>query len=148
MTTVPRYKSQGQQIAPNWDNTAGLRDWVALFGTDGERFPPPNDRNGYTDGVERPLNTGAVFMAGIPVCRLTFPWLSNGQLKYLHDTINGGAESGNVTCTVHTPLSVGQADVSAYNAVMNLNLAQTNTLQRMGKGYALYVVTLVLVEPL
>lgn len=148
MTIVPSYKSQGQQIAAGWNNTANLRDWVALFGTDGEKFPPPNDRSGYTDGVDRPLNTGAIFMAGIPVSRLTFPWLSNGQLKYLHDTINGGAESGNVTVKIHTPLSVGQTDVSTYNAVMNLNLAQTATLNRMGTGYALFVVTLVLVEPL
>jgi hypothetical protein len=148
MTVVLHYQSQGQQIAPGWDNTAGLRDWVALFGTDSERFPPPNDRNGYTDGVERPLNTGAIFMAGIPVDRLTFPWLSDGQIRYLHDTINGGSESGNVTVKIHTPLSVGRLDVYTYNAVMNLNLGQTANLTRRRNGFKLFVVSFVLVEPL
>lgn len=148
MTLILRYPSQGQQIASGWNNTANLRDWVALFGTDSVRFAPPNDRNGYTGGVERPLNTGAIFMAGLPVDRLTFPWLSDGQIRYLRTTINGGAESGNVTVKVHTSLSVGKTDVSTFNAVMNLNLNQTANLTRRRNGYDDFVVTLILVEPI
>ncbi len=145
---IPKFQNQGQEIASGWNNTGNLRNWTSLFGTDGERFPPPNDRNGYTDGVERPLSTGAIFMAGIPVDRLTFPWLSDGQIRYLHDTINGGAESGNVTVKVHTSLSVGRLDVFTFNAVMNLNLGQTATLTRRRSGYDDFIVSLVLVEPI
>lgn len=148
MTVIPQYRNQGQQIASGWNNQSLLRDWTALFGTDGERFPPPNDRNGYTDGVERRMNTGGVLMAGIPVDRLTFPWLSDGQIKYLYNTINGGAESGNATTRAHTTLSVGAQDVFTFNAVMNLNLNQTANLTRRRNGYENFVVELVLVEPL
>ena len=122
MTIIPQYRNQGQQIASSWDNTSMLRDWTSLFGTDGERFPPPNDRNGYTDGVDRRMNTGGVLMVGFPIDRLTFPWLSDGQIKYLYTTLNGGSESSNVTAKVHTSLSVGATDVSTFNAVMNLNM--------------------------
>lgn len=146
MTLILRYPSQGQQIASGWNNTANLRDWVALLGTDSVRFAPPNDRNGYTDGVERPLNSSAIFMAGLPVDRLTFPWISDGQIRYLHDTLNVGSESGNVTVKVHTSLSVGKTDVSTFNAVMNLNLNQTTNLTRRRNGYTNFIVTLVLVE--
>lgn len=148
MTVVLHYQNQGTAIAPNLNNTAGLRDWTSIIAPDGERFAPPNDRNGYSDGVDRRMNTGGVLMAGIPVDRFVFPWISDSQIKYLYTTINGGAESGNVTVKIHTSLSVGRLDTFSYNAVMNLNLNQTNTLTRERNGYKLFVVELVLVEPL
>lgn len=148
MTIVSHYQNQGTAIAPNWDNAAGLRDWTSIIASDGERFPPPNDRGQFSDGVDRRMNTGGVLMAGLPVDRLVFPWLSDAQIKYLHDTLNGGAESGNVTVKVHTALSVGRTDVFPYNAVMNLNLNQTATLTRRRNGFENFEVELVLVEAL
>lgn len=147
MSTLPRYPSQGQKIASGWDAPI-VFDWTALSGTDGERFLPPNDRNGYSDGVPRRLNTGGVRMSGLPVVRLTFPWVSDGQIDYLYTTLLSGSESGNVTAAVHTPLSVGKTDTSTYNAVMNLNLDQLQNLQRKRNGYTDFVIELVLVEPL
>lgn len=142
------FPNQGQQIVAGWDNAATLKNWTAYVGTDGLRFAPPNDRNGYTDGVARRMNTGGVLMSGFPVVRLTFPWISDGQIKYLHATLLSNSESGNVTASVHTPLSVGAQDVSNYNAVMNLNLDQIATLTRKRNGYTDFVVELVLVEAL
>jgi hypothetical protein len=144
----PRYVNQGHRIVAGWDSAATLKNWVAYQGTDGVNFLPPFDRNGYTDGVVRRLNTGGVFMAGWPISRLTFPWISDGQIKYLYVTMLSNAESGNVTAAVHTPLSVGATDTTNYNAVMNLNLDQTTGLTRKSNGYELFEIELVLVEAL
>jgi hypothetical protein len=148
MTHIPRYQNQGQRVAAGWDNAAQLKDWTAYLGVDGERFAPPNDRNGYTGGVTRRMNTGGTLQSGFPVVRLTFPWMSDGQIDYLHGTLNGGSESGLVTVAVHTPLSVGKYDVSTYNAVMNLNFEQITSLTRRRNGYTDFVFELVLVEVL
>lgn len=143
---VPRFRNQGQKIAAGWDAPA-LSDWTSLIGTDGVRFAPPSDRNGYTDGVTRRLNTGGIRMSGLPIVRLAFPWISDGQLDYLYNTLLSGAESGNVTAAVHIPPAVGINDTTTYNAVMNLNLDQLQTLTRRGAGYEDVVIELVLVEP-
>lgn len=144
MTFIPPYPSQGQQIVLGWDNTATLKDWTAYVGTDGLRFAPPSDRNGYTDGVDRRLPTGAVLMAGIPIVKLTFPWLSFGQIDYLETTFNGQ----NVTAAVHRPNSLTKTATYTYNAVCNLDMNQFVSLTKKGRGYELVVVELVLVEPL
>lgn len=144
MTFIPRYPNQGQQIVLNWDNEANLKDWVAYVGIDGLRFPPPSDRNGYTDGVERRLPTGAILMAGFPIVRLTFPWLSFGQIDYIETTFNGQ----NVTVAVHRPNSLTKTTTYNYNAVCNIDMNQFVSLEKKGKGYELVVIELVLVEPL
>lgn len=148
MTFIPQYPNQGQKIVAGWDNAATLKDWTAYVGTDGLRFMPPNDRNGYTDGIARRLNTGGTLQSGFPVVRLTFPWISDGQIKYLFSTLLSGSESGNVTAATHTPLSVGSQDVSNCNAVMNLNLDQIASLARKRNGYTDFAVELVIVEVL
>jgi hypothetical protein len=153
MALIPAYRNQGQKVVAGWDNEATLRDWTSYMGTDGERFPPPNDRRGdigagYTDGVTRRLNSGGTRQSGFPIVRLAFPWLSDGQIKYLYTTMLGGSDSGNVTAAVHTPLSVGAQDVSHFNAVMNLNLNQIPSLTRKRNGYEGFVVELVIVEVL
>jgi hypothetical protein len=120
MTITPRYQNQGQQIVLGWDNEGALKDWTAYTGTDGEPFLPPSDRIGYSDGVDRSLPTGAILMAGVPISRQVFPWLSDGQIDYLETTFN----NQNVTVTVHRPNSIGKSDVFAYNAVFNLDMNQ------------------------
>ena len=142
---LPQYPNQGQRIAAGWD-APSLTNWTALSGTDGTRFLPPNDRRGYTDGMLRRLNTGGTRMSGMPIVRLTFPWVSDGQIDYLYTALLSGAESGNVTAAVHTPLSVGANDTATYNAVMNLNLDQLQNLQRRRNGYEGFQIELVLVE--
>lgn len=144
MSILPRYPNQGQQIVLGWSNQANLKNWTSYIGTDGERFLPPNDRGGFTDGVERRLNTGRVLMSGWPVSRQLFPWISYGQVDYLDATFNGQ----NVTTSVHLPSSLNKDDVSAFNAVCNIDMNQTNTLTRKRNGYELFIVELVLVEPL
>lgn len=144
----PSYVNQGHRVVAGWDNLATLKNWVAYLGVDNLPFLPPFDRNGYTDGTARRLPTGGVFMAGMPVCRLTFPWISDGQINYLYTVMLSNSESGNVTASVHTPLSVGVTSVSNFNAVMNLNLDQTTNLTRKSNGYELFEIELVLVEPL
>lgn len=143
---VPRFRNQGQKIAAGWDAPV-LFDWTSLIGTDGVRFAPPSDRNGYTDGVTRRLNTGGTRQSGLPIVRLAFPWVSDGQIEYMVQTLLGGTESGNVTTAVHIPPAVGVNDTSVYNAVMNLNLEQLRNLTRRGAGYEDFEVELVLVEP-
>lgn len=145
---LPPYRNQGHQIVAGWDNQSLLKDWTAYVGTDGERFLPPNDRNGYTDGVTRRLPTGGTRQSGLPIDRLSFPWISDGQIKYLYTTMLSNSESGNVTAAIHTPLSVGAQDVRVYNAVMNLNLDQLENLTRKRNGYEQFEIELVLVEPL
>lgn len=147
MTNFP-YPNQGTKIAPNWDAVSLLKNWTAYFGTDGARFLPPNDRSGFTAGIVRRISTGGTLNSGFPIDRLTFPWISDGQIDALVTTLGGGAESANVTVAVHTPQSVGVNDVSNYNAVMNLNLDQIQTLTRRANGYVGFVVELVLVESL
>jgi hypothetical protein len=148
MTTFPSYPNQGQMIASNWDNVAGLRNITAYFGTDGLRFLPVQDRNGYTGGVERTMNTGGVLHAGFPVVRWTSPWISDGQIRYLWDTLLSDTQSGNVTIATHTPLSVGASSSFNFNAVLNLRLNQLQTLTRKGDGYRDFVWELVIVEVL
>lgn len=137
------FRPQGHKIALNWDNVAGLTDWVALVGTDGRRFPPPSDRDGWNDGVTRPLPTGRRFQSGTPVVTLTFPWLSDGQIATL-STYN----QENVTIAVHEPGAVGPTDTTHYNAVFNFERSQLRTLQRRANGFEKVTVDLVIVEAL
>ena len=153
MTLIQRYRSQGHKVVAGWNNAATLKEWPSYSGTDSERFLPPNDRKGdigagYTPGVTRRLPTGGTLQSGMPVVRLVFPWISDGQLKYLYNTMLAVSASGNVTAAVHTPLSVGAQDVSIFNAVINLNLEQIPSLNRRGKGYESLAIELVLVEVL
>lgn len=140
----PPYENQGQQIVLGWSNQSNLKNWTAYVGTDGERFLPPNDRSGFTDGVERRLPTGRVLMSGLNISRQTFPWVSYGQVDYLEDTFSGQ----NVTVSIHKPKSLNKTNIYNYNAVCNIDMNQTTTLTRVGNGYELFVVELVLVEPL
>lgn len=144
MTRFPRYRSQGQQIVLGWGNTSTLKDWTSYVGNDGEPFLPPNDRGGYTDGIERRLPTGRVLMAGRPISRQTFPALTYGQVDYLVDTFNGQ----NVTVSIHKPNSLTKTDIYHYNAVVNIDINQADSLQQENGTYKLYVVELVLVEPI
>lgn len=146
--TFPIYPSQGQMIVSGWDNAATLRNVTAYTGTDGLRFLPVEDRNGYTGGVERDLNTGGVLMSGFPIVRWTSPWISDGQIRYLWQTILSGSQSGNVTIAAHTPLSVGKAQTFHFNAVLNLRLNQLQSLTRRRNGYVEFVWELVIVEVL
>lgn len=144
MTLLPIYPNQGQQIALGWDQQPYLKNWTSYVGTDGERFLPPNDRNGYTDGIVRRLPTGVVFMTGLPIVKLTFPWMSSGQIDYLETTFNGQ----NVTVAVHRPTSITQFNTYVYNAVLNIDINQAVNLTRNRSGYNNFSVELVLVEPL
>lgn len=144
MIGLPSVPNQGHKIALGWDNVPTLRDWTSYLGTDNVRFIPPYDRDGYSDGVSRRMNTGRVLQSGFPITRLTFPWLSYGQIDYLNATFRGQ----NVTVAIHTPTSTTRDDVYHYNAVFNMDLNQTSGLTRKGKGYEKFVVELVLVEVL
>jgi hypothetical protein len=139
-----RYQNQGQQITLGWDNESLLKNWTAYIGNDGRAFLPPNDRTGFSDGVERRLNTGGVFMAGFNISRQTFPWISDGQIAYLESTFS----NQNVTVSVHRPGATGKEDTTQYNAVFNMDLNQLQTLTRRGQGYVDFVVELILVEAL
>lgn len=141
---VPHYPSQGQKIALGWNNTSGLRDWTSILGADGLPFPPPDDRNGYTDGVDRLLPTGVVLMAGRPISRQTFPWLSYGQIQTLQSTYDGQ----NVTVAVHKSTSLSKTATSNFNAVVVVDMNQATSLKRTRGGYEGYVVKLILVEAL
>lgn len=140
----PIFQNQGHMIALGWDAQASLKNFTAYFGTDGRRFPPPSDRSGYTDGVDRALPTGKILMAGLPVVRLTFPWLSYGQVDYLIDTF----DNVNVTVAIHKPSSLTKTDTFNYNAVSTVDQNQFQSLTRRGNGYEGVVLRLVLVEAL
>lgn len=142
--TLPLYPNQGQQIALGWDQEANLKNWTAYIGSDGLRFLPPNDRSGYTDGVERRLATGRVLMSGLSISRQVFPWVSYGQIAYLESTFSGQ----NVTVAVHKPTALNKNAVSNFNAVCNIDMNQTTTLTRISSGYEGFTIELVLVEPL
>jgi hypothetical protein len=140
-------------IVLGWDNVPLLRNWTSYVGTDGLAFRPPNDRKGdigagYTGGVTRRLPTGGILKSGFPIVRLVFPWLSDGQIDYLLTTMCGGVESANVTAAAHKPISVGTLDVFNFNAVMNVDSNQASSLTRRANGYELFMVELVMVEPL
>ena len=143
MTLLPSFQNQGQAIALGW-NVSPLKNWTAYLGTDGEPFLPPNDRNGFSEGVERRMGTGVVLTAGFPISRQTFPWMSYGQIDFLQSTFSGQ----NVTVSVHVPYSLNKEDTVIYNAVCNIDLNQTQSLQRTRNGYEGVVVEFVLVEPL
>lgn len=138
------YPNQGHQIALNWDAQASLRNWTAYFGTDNVQFLPPNDRNGYTDGVERRLNTGGVRASGFPIVRLTFPHMTYGQVDYVDATF----KDQNVTVAIHKPNSTSKTDTFVYNAVCNFDMNQFQNLKRESNGYTDVVIELVLVEPI
>lgn len=141
---LPQYQNQGQAIVLGWNHVSTLKNWTAYIAGDGNRFLPPFDRDGYTDGVERRLPTGRVLMAGLPIARQKFPWVSDGQIDYLYDTFNGQ----NVTVSIHKPTSTTKYDVVNYNAVANVLLNQAATLTRKRNGYEGFELELVLVEPL
>ena len=143
-TIIPKYPNQGQAIVLGWDNVATLKNWTAYQGTDGVNFLPPSDRTGYSDGEDRNMPTGTILMAGIPVSRQTFPWISEGQITYLLNTF----DNQNVTVAIHKPSSIGQMGTSNYNAVLTVDINQFSSLTRMRNGYELFVARLVLVEPL
>lgn len=144
MTFLRVRPSQGQKIVLDWNNTSTLKDWVSYVGSDGEPFQPPDDRSGYSDGVERRLPIGLVLMSGLPIVNLTFPWVTYGQIDYLMDTFDGQ----NVTVAIHKPSSIVKTDTFNYNAVCNIDINQTVNLTRRKNGYEAFIVELVLVEPL
>jgi len=142
---LPNYPNQGQKLAFGWDAVPQLKNVTAYLGTDGLAFLPVQDRNGYTNGVERNLGTSGIAYSGVPIVEWTSPWISDGQLKFLLDS-NG--VSGNVTVAVHTPESVGSEDVSNYNAVLNIDLNQLPNLRRERNGYRDFKWKFALVEVL
>lgn len=146
--SFPTYQNQGHMIVSGWDNVPTLKNWTAYFGTDGERFLPPYDRDGYTGGVIRRMLTAGILRAGWPVARLTFPAITDGQIDYLIGTMGTGNISANVTVAIHAIPSVGVNDVSNFNAVMNIDTDQTAVLARKENAYLKFVVDFVLVEVL
>lgn len=144
----PPYQNQGHMVVSGWDNVPTLKNWTAYIGTDGERFLPPYDRDGYTSGVTRRMNTGGILRSGFPIAKLTFPAITDGQIDYLITTLGGGSVSSNVTVAIHAVPSVGVNDVSNFNAVMNIDTDQITTLQRKEDAYVGFVVEFVLVEAL
>jgi hypothetical protein len=146
MTIIPKYQNQGHMIAAGWNAT--LRDWTAYIGADGQRFAPPYDRDGYTAGVIRRMNTGGILRAGFPVMRLTLPAVTDGQIAYLGTQFTSNGVSGNVTIAIHLPGAMGKADVSNFNAVFNLDTDQLTTLTRRNDAYEKFILEFVIVEVL
>lgn len=143
-----RFPNQGHKIVAGWDNVPTLQDWTAYVGTDGERFAPPYDRNGYTAGVIRRMNTGSIKYAGYSIARLTLPAVTDGQIETLQDTFTGDGVTGNVTIAIHLPGSVGKSDVANFNAVFNLDVNQLTSLERREDAYKNFVLEFVIVEVL
>lgn len=142
---LPQFPNQGQMIASGWNNTSGLTNFTALFGSDGLRFPAVYDRT-YSTGIIRQLTTGGVKDSGMPVIRVTIPYISYGQINYLLNTLCGGSESANVTYRGHKPNALTAADVTTWNAVSDLDLNQLPNLTKRPGGYEAYILKLVLVE--
>lgn len=145
ITILPRLPNQGQMIAAGWNNASGLKDFTALFGTDNLRFPPVYDRT-YSTGVIRQLTTGGVKDSGMPVIRITIPYISYGQIDWLLDTLNGGVESANVTYRGHKPNALNAADTTTWNGVDDLDLNQLPNLTKRPGGYEAYILKIVLTE--
>lgn len=142
-------QNQGQALVAGWDNTATLKNITAYVGTDGENFLPVNDRTdggGYTAGVTRRLTTGGTYKSGLPMVRFVSATLTDGQLKYLVNTIGGGQESFNVTVRYHRYDAVGKADTHVANAVLNLNLEQQNSLNRKQNTWSDFIWEFMLTE--
>lgn len=146
--TALRGLNQGHAIVAGWNNQATLKDITAYQGTDGKNFLPVNDRNGYTPGVTRQLTTGGTRASGMPVVRFTSPWISDGQLDYLTNTLLSGSPSGNVTVRYHRYDSVGRTDTFVANGILNLNLEQLPNLQRRQNGYLAFEWQIVITETL
>jgi hypothetical protein len=136
------FPNQGHKIALGWNN-ANLKNFTAYY-VDGKPLPPPNDRNGYTDGVAREMPSGAILMAGVPVDRLVFPRLSYPQVNFLYTTFH----NQNVTVEIHKPISEDKEDTFTYNAVATIELNQFQNLQTRYNGYEGVEMRLVLWEPL
>ena len=141
--TLPNYPNQGHQIVLTWNNQANLRNWTAYLGADGRAFYPPYDRDGFSDGITRNLPTGGTFQSGRPISRLTFPWVSDGQIQTLEAFNNE-----EVTIAIHAPGGIGVNGVTQYNAVFNFDRAQLRTLGRKHNGYVGVYVDCVIVEDL
>lgn len=137
-----RGENQGQELALNWNNTAQLKNFTSLIGTDGVNFLPVNDRGHYSAGVIRQLPTGGIFYSGLPVVQMQHPWLSDGQLETLLTYL------GNCTLKHHIPQSVGRLDIQTSNVVFNPDLNQLASLQRKRNGYVGFLSTFVIVEVL
>jgi hypothetical protein len=134
--------NNGQSIALAWDNTAGLKDFTALVGTDGLNFLPVNDRGRYMPGVIQPLTTGGQYYTGLPVVEIVHPWISDGQIETLM------TYQGNCTLRHHISQSVGKLDTQISNVVFNLDLTQLAGLQRIENGYQGFISRFVVVEVL
>ncbi len=141
--STPRYPNQGHQIVLTWNNQVNLKDWTAYLGADGRAFYPPYDRDGWNDGITRNLPTGGTWQSGRPIVRLTFPWVSDGQIQTLESFNNE-----NVTIAVHAPGGMGVSGVSYYNAVFNFEQSQLRTLKRRANGYEGVGIECVIVEEL
>lgn len=144
----PTFPNQGHMIVAGWDSAPLLRNWVAYYGTDGQQFAPPYDRDGYTAGIVRRMNTGGIKRVGFPIVRLTLPVATDGQIAYLGNQFTADGVSGNVTIAVHVPGAVGKTDVSNFNAVFNLDTDQIGSLTRRANAYERFVLEFVIVEPL
>lgn len=147
ITTLPRLPNQGQAFAAGWNNQAQLKDFTALFGTDNLRFTPVYDRD-YSTGVTRRLSTGGTRESGMPIIRVTIPYISYGQLDWLLNTAGAGNESFNATYRGHKPTALTASDTTDWNVVANLELSQLPSLTKRPGGYENYVLELVIVEVL
>ncbi len=134
--------NNGQSIALGWDNTAGLKDFTALVGTDGVNFLPVNDRGRYLPGVIQRLTTGGQYTTGLPTVAMLHPWLSDGQIETLM------TYQGNCTLRHHVSESVGRLDTQISNVIFNLDLTQIGSLPRVENGYRGFVSTFTIVEVL
>lgn len=144
----PIFQNQGHMIVKGWGNPLTLKDWTAYAGEDGQVFAPPYDRDGYTAGIIRRLNSGGIARAGFPIVRLTHPAITDGQIAWLQNTLLDGGVSGNVTVAIHLPGAMGKTDVSNFNAVFNLDTDQLTTLRRRQNAYEGFQTEFVIVEVL
>lgn len=128
---IPWYSNNGQRLALNWNNAAGATNITNLFGTDGERFLPVNDRGLYMPGVIRYLPTGGIFYAGLPKVQFRSPWISDGQIKRL--TLTYAWQP--VTVLYHVSDANGKETLTTGNGYLNLDLTQVANLTRRRNGY-------------
>lgn len=140
--------NQGQAIVAGWNNQATLKNITAYVGTDGNNFLPVDDRNGYFPGVTVRIPTGGTYQEGLPVIRFVSSTITDGQIKFLVDTLLSGQQSGNVTVRYHRYDNVGAISTHDANGVLNLNLEQLQQLARKQNTYSGFTWEIVIVEPL
>lgn len=126
------YFYPNSQIAPNYNNAAGLVAWESIKPTGEPYLFPPAWYGFYDPGEEDIRGDGTSYFNGYASTQGIWTG-TQGQLWYLQQTYTGSGWSGFVTCKLRL---IDPSSYSTVNAVLRITKHSAN--KKLGQGWNNY----------